>query len=49
VNSPFHDISREKMLLKDEDGHMGLVERGWHEEKMFTREKIESRRGWVQR
>jgi hypothetical protein len=40
---------REKMLLKDEDGHMGRLERGWPEEKMFNREKIEStRRGWVQ-
>jgi hypothetical protein len=37
------------MLLKYEDGQMGLVERGWHEGKMFTREKIESRKGWVQR
>jgi hypothetical protein len=36
------------MLLKYEDGHMGLLGRGWPEEKMFTREKLESRRGWVQ-
>ncbi len=32
------------MLLKDEDGHMGLVERGWPEEKTFIRVE----RGWLE-
>jgi hypothetical protein len=39
---------RENMLLKDEDGHMGLVERRWPEEKTFIKESIQSRRRWVQ-